>query len=218
MSPVRGMDPNYTHFLLAPNCTHFSNSFFSKTIQSSSAWSSLPMCVVLIPSMKENSTPQVKWFSETNGEKLQAMSFIHSFNQSIDQSSKNMRVHIVWAHPSYGYKSARDEKTETTLRQKPMEEFFPSPSRHEKTAPCLYILKLPAMVLKKLLGCRNHILNATSEKPNPFIKHWNVEWSLKFKFFSEIISRFINPIKSRKMSAVKLSGRNLDFCLDYPVF
>ena len=51
---VRGMDPNYTHPLFAPNYTHFWNLHFPDTIQSNSAWSSLPMCVVLILSMKEN--------------------------------------------------------------------------------------------------------------------------------------------------------------------
>ena len=53
-SDVRGMDPNYTHPLFAPNYTHFWNLDFSDTIQPNSAWSSLPMCVVLNLSMKEN--------------------------------------------------------------------------------------------------------------------------------------------------------------------
>ena len=60
---VRGMDPNYTHPFFAPNYTHpffapnyahFWNLTFSETIQPNSALFGPPMCVVLIPSMKEN--------------------------------------------------------------------------------------------------------------------------------------------------------------------
>ena len=55
--------PNYTHSLFctklwhplfAPNYTHFWNIHFSETNQPNSAWSSLPMCMILILRMKEN--------------------------------------------------------------------------------------------------------------------------------------------------------------------
>ena len=80
---VRGMDPNYTHPLFAPNYTHFWNLNFSETIQPNSAWSSLPMCVVLILSMKENETPQVEWFCRKKGKKLRAAHINHSINHPI---------------------------------------------------------------------------------------------------------------------------------------
>ena len=93
---VRGMDPNYTHFW---------NLNFSETIQPNSAWFSLPMCMILILSMKENWTPQVEWFFRKKGGKVASKA-----HQSFNQSSNNMGVRIVWCkkgvrmvwvHPSY---------------------------------------------------------------------------------------------------------------------
>ena len=89
---VRGMDPDYTHplfvpnhgSLFAPNYTHFWNLHFPETVQPNSASSSLPMCVVLIPSMKENLTPQVEWFfRKKGGKKWQATHINHSINDPI---------------------------------------------------------------------------------------------------------------------------------------